>query len=154
MFQFHVSCNGIYSSLLNNLTRESGLTSRISGIFAPSFATVMSIEAVHNLIHCWLEVLFPLEDVSTLGATGMLLRILVQIAFIGRRFWNIDYRILVFLSSFVFVCTLDLAVHLAILLSLLSNCFRRSQHYSCVNAAYWGKIADMIRCWMSLELRV
>ena len=77
MFQLHVSSEGAHSSLLNNLSRESGLASRIPGIFTPSFAAVMSIEAVQNLVHCGLEVTGPFESVPTLRAAGVPLGVFV-----------------------------------------------------------------------------
>ena len=77
MFQLHVSSEGVHSSLLNNLSRESALASRIPGIFTPSFAAVMSIEAVQKLIHCGLEVTGPFESILTLRAAGVLLGVSV-----------------------------------------------------------------------------
>ena len=71
MFQLHVSSYGVHGSLLNNLSRESGLASRIPGIFAPSFAAVMSIEAVQNLVHCGLKVTGPFESILTLRAADV-----------------------------------------------------------------------------------
>ena len=76
-FQLHVSSNGVPSSLLNNLSRESGLASRIPRTFTPSFATVMLIEVVQNLVHCGLEVTGPFESVLILRAAGVLLRVFV-----------------------------------------------------------------------------
>ena len=72
-FQLHVSSDGVHRSLLNNLSRESGLASRIPRTFIPSFAAVMSIEVVQNLVHCGLEVMGPFKSVLTLRAASVLL---------------------------------------------------------------------------------
>ena len=77
MFQLHVSSERVHSSLLNNLSRESGLASRIPRTFTPSFAAVMSIEVVQNLVHCGLEVTGPFESVLTLRAAGVPLGVFV-----------------------------------------------------------------------------
>ena len=77
MFQLYVSSDGVYSSLLNSLSRESSLVSRIPGIFTPSFAAVMSIEAVQSLVHCGLEMTGPFESVLTLRAAGVPLGVFV-----------------------------------------------------------------------------
>ena len=70
-FQLHVSSDEAHSSLLKNLLRETGLASRIPRTLTLSFAAVMSIEVVQNLIHCELEVTGPFESIFTLRVAGV-----------------------------------------------------------------------------------